>query len=69
MARPNEFMDLTTTSVTVERKLLERAKAEGLNVSDVLRKALREVVIDTPPEQKGKLEKFRGLPKHIVKKA
>jgi len=66
VARPTEFVDLTTTSVTIERDLLAWARSEGVNVSDVLRKALRANVADTPGKVEKTLAKFRGLPVHVV---
>ena len=69
MARPIEFLDLKQTSVTVERSLLERAKADGVNVSEVLRKALANELGEAPKKLKTKIGKFKGLPRHVVTKA
>lgn len=69
MVRPTEFLDLATTSVTVQRELLERAKSMDINISKVLRKALAEEVGETPKKLQKHLEKFKGLPRHIVNQA
>jgi len=66
MARPNEFSDLTTTSVGIERDLLKWAKSEKVNMSEVLRNALREFKGVKTEKPKKTHSKFRGLPVHIV---
>lgn len=69
MARPNEYVDLKTTCVTVERQLLEEAKKLGLNVSDVLRNALATRIGEVPKKQKSRTKKFKGLPTYVVNRA
>jgi len=69
MARPIEFLDLKQTSVTVERDLLERAKADGVNVSEVLRKALADELGEAKKKETSKIRKFKGLPRHVVNRA
>lgn len=69
MVRPSEFVDLRTTCVTVERELLERAKSEGVNISSVLRKALKSHFGEPRGKVDRRLKKFKGLPRHIVNKA
>jgi post-segregation antitoxin (ccd killing protein) len=66
MARPNEFVDLRTTSVTLEGDLLERAKANNINISRVLRRALARELGEVPKKAERRLRKFRGIPLHIV---
>ena len=62
--RPLEFEDLTTTSVTLERYLIEEAKKSGINISEVCREALAKAI--KSPEVKRKIElrdKFKMVPK------
>jgi len=67
MSRPVEFVDLKATCVTLERELLEKAKAEGLNLSDELRMTLRKRLGNGgQKKQEDKARKFRGLPEHVV---
>jgi len=70
MARPTKFNDLTTTSVTIERDMLNEAKRLNINISDVLKKALAEVLntnIVEKRKEKPKLEKMK-IPKPLLKK-
>ena len=69
MVRPVEFPDLTSTCVKVERNLLDQAKHENVNISAVLREALRKKLKTGTSTKNNVLRKFRGLPRHVVNKA
>lgn len=72
MARPKEFEDLTTTSLTVGREQLREAKDRGLNLSDLLRGALNSAL--KTPVKRAKAsktsarvkKKIRGIPKILM---
>ncbi len=72
MARPKEFEDLTTTSLTVGRKQLQEARDRNINLSDLLRGVLAGV-LKTPVKRSkdsrasAKVKKkIRGIPKMLM---
>lgn len=72
MARPKEFEDLTTTSLTVGRKQLQEAKDIGLNLSDLFRIALNTALRTPAKKSKEKQlaarikRKIKGIPVRFI---
>lgn len=72
MARPKEFEDLTTTSLTVGRQQLQEGKERGLNLSDIFRDALNSALKTPVRKVKEKnlaariKKKIRGIPVKFV---
>ncbi len=72
MARPKEFEDLTTTSLTVGRRQLKEAKERDLNLSDLFREALNSVLktpVKRAKDSKASArvkKKIRGIPKMLM---
>jgi post-segregation antitoxin (ccd killing protein) len=69
MARPTEYEYLTTTTLKIEREALNTAKREGLNLSDIFRRAVDQA-IGAKKESNTKKEKtpkeFKFLPKTFI---
>ncbi len=71
--RPKEFDNLTTTTINVESRVLEKAK-RMFNVSEVCRNALAQAIDDVEIIKKHEKEKqlknkFIGVPRKFVRKA
>lgn len=67
MSRPVEIENMKNTSVSAPMDDLNRAKAMGINISDVFRRALSEALSN--PEERTRNEKFKGVPKKLLRKA
>jgi len=70
--RPQEFYNMTVTTINVERDILEKAK-RMLNISEVCRNALAQAVNDPEiikryNEKKEMKLKFKGIPKKFIRK-
>jgi hypothetical protein len=71
MARPRIYEDLVTTSVTVDKRQLDLAKAQGINISELMRDALTLALGSSTgriPMPRAK-SKIRGVPVHLKNKA
>lgn len=71
MTRPTIYGDLVTTCVTVDREQLRRAKNSGINISDLLRDALREATHRKAElvKKRAIAKKFHGVPVAVVNHA
>jgi len=58
--RPKQYDNLAQTSISIEYEVLERAKKEGINISEVCRNSLLDVIND--PIMKKKYSKFSRIP-------
>ena len=63
--RPKEYEDLKNTTLSLEREIIDRCKETGINISDVCRIALIDVLGD--PVLRKKYDKFERIPDETKK--
>ena len=62
--RPKEYEDLRNTTLSLEREIVDRCKETGINISDVCRTALMNVIDD--PVLRKKYDKFEKIDKETI---